>query len=334
MAITPGENPFEWQGLGEDPNKSKSTGTGRPANNYYNQNGFGTGLPGQQPGFGAQPTFDPNGLPDQGQSPDGSGGAPGAYTNPNGDPFNQPKLDGSLGDRNGSGGASGGPGLRPEAPLAGPGYLEDLYKDHGRDLIDNQSASEDLYSRGVNASNPYYDFAQQQAIKSINDSASASGGFNSSYTQNLIGKTVADIRGQQAHELGQLAGQADENKRGRYDSSFKYAGDAQDQMEDRANMGLDRDIKIAEGRSGLVGGFYGKAGDETQQAIMARIEAELKKSGLTAAEAKQQADQMMAAMEIYSKFYGAGGGGGGGSGISTPGSGGGGGGGGGTTWYV
>src|SRR5678816_365972 len=42
-----------------------------------------------------------------------------------------------------------------EAPLAGPGYYEEYYKAHGNDLM-SPSSSEDLYSRGVEGSNPYY----------------------------------------------------------------------------------------------------------------------------------------------------------------------------------
>lgn len=330
--ITPGaENPFEWQGLGEKPKTQNPTNTG---NNYFdNGTAFGESrLPGQGTGTSGNPvqnTFDPNRLP--GEQPANTFRSGDAYTDPNGDPFNQPTLGGTIGSRNGpKGTGSVTKPPTPDYPLAGPGYQEDLYKDHGKDLIDTPSASEDLYSRGVTASNPYYDFAQKEAIKAINDSSAARGNFNSSYAQNLIGKTVADIRGQQAHELGMLAGQADEGKRGRYDSSFKYAGDAQDRFEGRANKSLDYQEKLSRGQSELVNNFYKTAGEQGFKAAMAEIEATLKKAGLTAAEAQLMMDQFMAGVETVGTIYGAGGMGGGGGGGSA----GSGGGGAGPTLYV
>lgn len=184
----------------------------------------------------------------------------------------------------GGGGDSGGP---TDYPLADPGYNEDFYKKYGQDLVNTPSASEDLYAKGAAGSNPFYDYAQQETIKAINDASAARGDFNSSYTMRNIGNAVADLRGQQAHELGQLAGQADSAKLGRYNASEGYSADAQHAMEGRANAGLDRQMSISNNEANQVGGFYGKAGDESQQAEMARIETYLKQAGLSAEETKQ-----------------------------------------------
>lgn len=178
----------------------------------------------------------------------------------------------------------------PEGPLSGPGYGEDWYKQYGQDLMNTPSASEDLYARGVEASNPYYDYAEQQAIKAINDASAARGNFNSSYTLKNIGNTVADIRGQQAKGLTDLAGQADAGKFGRYDRGSSYSGRAQNLMEDRARGGIDAYGDLARSQADMTRGFYGAAGDQYSAANMAAIEAALKASGMDAAEAKAYVD--------------------------------------------
>lgn len=171
-----------------------------------------------------------------------------------------------------------------DPPLAGPGYNEEFYKTHGQDLLNTPSASEDLYAKGAEGSNPFYDYAQQQALKAINDASSSRGGFNSSHTMNEIGNTVADLRGQQAHELGMLAGQADSGKFGRYDRTEQYSKDAQDALRSRANDAVDRYRGLANDQADKVGGFYGEAGRESALASMEAIQAMLKKSGIPEAE--------------------------------------------------
>lgn len=304
---------LRWTPLSATQPQPQPTGTGG-APTYREASFNDNALPGAGTSLGTDPSFDQNVLPGQGQSFTGAGSTPNAYTNPNSNPFDQPRLNGSMGSpppftKRGSGylppppGAGGG----DESPLAGPGYREDWYKKYGQDLMGDPTASERLFDMGVAGSNPYYDFAQQQAIKAINDSAAARGGFNSSYTQNLIGKTVADIRGQQAHELNMLAGQADTGKFGRYDRGERYAGNAQDAMENRANRGLDYAYKLASGKANLVPGFYGEAGRESFQAQMAAIEAALKKAGLTSAEAQQMLNQFGQGVGIFTSLYGMGG---------------------------
>jgi hypothetical protein len=226
----------------------------------------------------------------------------------NGDPFNQPILGGPALNGPTAGKPTGNPNATPppEAPLAGPGYQEDWYKTYGQDLMGAPSASEDLFAKGMAGSNPFYDEAQKQATKAINDASAARGGFNSSHAITAIGNTAAKLRGLQAHELGQLAGQADAGKFGRYDRGNDYAGDAQKAMENRANTGLDAQFKLSSGQASLVQGFFETAGKGYTQAQMAAVEAALKASGLTSAEAKAMMDQATAVAGIVGSFYGAG----------------------------
>jgi hypothetical protein len=237
------------------------------------------------------------------------------YTSGVGDPFNQPTLGGTIGSRNNTGGGGtlpGAPGAGGEAPLAGPGYEEDWYKKYGQDLMGAPSASEDLFAKGMAGSNPFYDEAQKQATKAINDASAARGGFNSSHAITAIGNTTAKLRGLQAHELGMLAGQADAGKFGRYDRGNDYASGAQRAMENRANSGLDRDMRLSDSQANLVQGFFETAGKGYTAAQMAAVEAALKASGLTSAEAKAMMDQATSVAGIIGSFYGGGGGGGGG----------------------
>jgi hypothetical protein len=190
----------------------------------------------------------------------------------------------------GSGAPTGG-----EPPLAGPGYGEDFYKKYGEDLMKTPSASESLYAQGAAASNPFYDYAEGQTTKAINDASAARGNFNSSYTMKNIGNAVANLRGQQAHELGQLAGQADQGKFGRYDRGSTYASRAQDQTENRIKGGLDAYGNLARDRAGLVDNFYGEAGRGMSTANLAAIEAQLKAAGMDAAETKAYLDFLVTA---------------------------------------
>jgi hypothetical protein len=181
-----------------------------------------------------------------------------------------------------------------EGPLSGPGYYEEFYKAHGNDLM-TPSASEDLYSRGVEGSNPYYDYAEQRATDSINAASRARGGFNSGAALAQIGNSSAFLRGEQAHELGQLAGQADQGRIGRYGLTGQMADTAQGRMEGRITGGIDREMALAGDEAKLAGGFYGKAGDLTQQANLEAIRAKLSASGMDAAEVKQYMDMLSSA---------------------------------------
>lgn len=244
---------------------------------------FGRSDPGswyapQQPGGrpAPSPTADPyTGAPAPGahnafgpSAPDPGKGS--AYPTPG---FGQPPA-----------GGGGGSGSGSEGVLSGPGYNEDFYKKYGDDLMGKPSASEDLYSQGVAGSNPFYDYAQDQTIKAINDQSSVRGNFNSSYTMKNIGTQVASLRGQQAHELGMLAGQADQGRFGRYDRAEGYSKDAQRSTEDRVKAAGNAYTDLANDQADKVHGFYDAAGKEMSQADMAAIEVQMKRAGMTAEE--------------------------------------------------
>lgn len=189
-----------------------------------------------------------------------------------------------------------------EGVLSGPGYNEDWYKTYGQDLMKSPSASEQLFAKGMEGSNPYYDYAQQEAVKAINDASAARLNFNSSYTMKQIGNTVANIRGQQAKGLTDLAGQSDAARVGRYDFSAGAARSAQNSTEDRIRQIMGGTTDLARGRAGLVDNFYTNAGNISNKANMAAIEAALKESGLSAAEIQNLINNALQAGGVVSKF--------------------------------
>lgn len=291
-----------------NPTTTKSSPYATAANGYYDAtfdknaaaNGTGTAPPGSPGGsvggFGSGFTGiggNVGGI--------GTGGADQTYGNTWNQLQNQVKGAAGLTNINGAVGVARDSALAQNAPLADPGYLEDLYKQHGQDLINDPSASEKLFAEGAAGSNPFYDYAQQQTIKAIDDSSAARGNYNSSYTLHNIGNAVADLRGQQAHELGQLAGQSDTARANRYNDSFNYADRAQGRMEGRARSSIEDQGTIDRGRAGLVNGFYGEAGKESTAAYMAKIEAMLKESGMPLEEQKQILDSILATAGVVTK---------------------------------
>lgn len=243
---------------------------------FYNQS---------QPGWvPPKPNITPSGSTAVG--PDGNVGPFG------GRPIPQPGADPAPAPGMGKGylGTYVPPDNSGEGVLSGPGYDEEWYKKHGEDLVNTPSASEDLYSRGVSGSNPFYDYAQQQTIKAINDASAARGNSNSSFTMKNIGNAVADLRGQQAHELGQLAGQADSAKTSRYGASQRFANSAQDSTESRINQVTRNTTDLADKQARLVNPFYSEAGRQMSAADMANIELLLKKAGLSGQQAKEMLD--------------------------------------------
>lgn len=105
-----------------------------------------------------------------------------------------------------------------------PSAAEDFYSKYGQDFA-NKSNSETLYSQGVDHLNPYYDYATQVGTKAINDAAAAHGGFSST-AMNQIGLLNANLRGQQAKDMANLAKQADDERLGRYNQGEAEAGAA------------------------------------------------------------------------------------------------------------
>lgn len=189
------------------------------------------------------------------------------------------------------GAATGTPPPPPPGgyPLATPGAAENFYSQHGNDLMD-PSASEKLFAEGDAGSNPFYDYAEGRATDSINAAERARGGYNSGAALAEIGNSSAYLRGQQAHELGQLAGQSDTQRLGRYGLTGQMADTAESQQQNRIMGGINAEMGLDSSQAGQVGGFYGTAGGENQQAQMASIEAKLQASGMPAAEIKQYMD--------------------------------------------
>jgi len=189
-----------------------------------------------------------------------------------------------------------------EGVLSGAGYNEDWYKTYGQDLMKDPSASEQLFQAGMSASNPFYDYAEKMSAKGINDDAAARGNFNSSFTLNRLANSRDSIRGAQAKELGDRAGQSDAARAGRYDASGRFARDAQDSTENRVRQATGGYMDLARGQSGLVDNFYGKAGDISNKANMAALEAALKEAGLSASEIQNLINNVLQAGGVASKF--------------------------------
>lgn len=184
-----------------------------------------------------------------------------------------------------------------EGPLSGPGYYEKFYEEHGGDLM-GPSSSEQLFAKGMEGSNPFYDYAEQRATDSVNAAARARGGWNSGAAVQQIGNQSSYLRGQQAKGLTDLAGQSDTSKLGRYGLTGQMADRAQSHKEDRLTGGYDREYGIGKAQADDVQGFYGAAGQLSQTPGMAAIEAKLKAAGMDAAEIKQFFDMVTGTAKV------------------------------------
>lgn len=202
----------------------------------------------------------------------------------------------------GMAGVAGGMAHAPTSPTttapAGPpasgllsdaGYGEDFYKTHGQDLM-GDSNTERLFDQGMAGSNPYYDEAQRVATKTLNDQAAARGGFNSGATLQAIGNSAANLRGQQAAGLTNLAGDADRTKIARYGVTEGFANDAQHDFENRVTGGVDRETGLDTHQADAVNPYYAEGGRENLSAQMAAIEAEYKKGNIDASTRQKEID--------------------------------------------
>lgn len=190
---------------------------------------------------------------------------------------------GGLGLAAGSGTAAA---TAQTGPLSQPGYSENFYSRHGNDLM-NPSNSEQLYAEGDAGSNSYYDYAQQQATNSIDAAERVRGGDNSGAALAEIGNSTANLRGQQALGLTQLAGQADTAKEGRYGLTGQMADTAQSHEEARINGGVSGQAGISGAQAGQVNQFYSQADKDYQSGNMAAVELDLKAAGMSEAEIQQ-----------------------------------------------
>jgi hypothetical protein len=206
-----------------------------------------------------------------------------------------------------SGPAAGGgaPGVNTGAPpkgregvLSGPGTGEDWYKTYGKGLTETPGYGEELYKQGVGALNPYYDNAQKEMVREVNNATAARGGFNSSYAINRIARGTESLRGQQARDMAQMAAEADRERLGRMGAGFGAASGAQGLTDSRVQKAVDDAIRLAGGKAGQVGGFYGNIQHGYDAATMASIEANLKASGMSAAEIQSVVNTLMQGASI------------------------------------
>lgn len=203
-----------------------------------------------------------------------------------------------VGAFNPHGGGGGKPGAGGEGLLSGPGYGEDWYKSYGNDLMGGPGDSEKLFAQGMAGSNPFYDYATQQATKGVRDAAAGRGGFNSGAAIQAEGNVTANLRGQQAQGLTDLAGQSDASRLARYSAGERFAGNAQDRLEDRVRGAFSDELSLADKRSGLVDNFYGAAGEQDMRAKMAAIEAKFKAGNIDAATRQAELNALTSLAEV------------------------------------
>jgi hypothetical protein len=107
------------------------------------------------------------------------------------------------------------------------GAQEAWYAKYGGDPM-AKSYTETLYEGGIGQLDPAYQYAQDQALKAARTASAARSQFNSTYAGQEERDLAANIRGQQASKWVDLAPQADQAKRARYDQGERFAGDSQD----------------------------------------------------------------------------------------------------------
>lgn len=184
-----------------------------------------------------------------------------------------------------------------------PGAAENLYATHGQDLINTPSASENLYSQGIGQLDPYYDYATKRAAQSINDASAARGNWNSSATLYGLGDSAANLRGQQAAQMGARASAADSAKVSRYGAGFDEAnasdaghnsrigaaenlyGGWQQQEENRLGGALSTSTTLSKDQSDAIAAAYKNAGDLNNTDNLEAFNAQLQKLGIDPASA-------------------------------------------------
>ena len=233
----------------------------------------------------------------------------------------QNRTDKAAADKAAAGPLSGpGPLEQWSAANAGafdkPSSAESLYGQHGQDLINTPSASETLYGQGMRQMDPYYDYAQQKATRSINDAAAARGNWNSSNATNNIRDSAANLYGQQAMQMGARASAADSAKLGRYGAAENEAGSSdsayntrvsgaeslygnwQQAQEGRLGGAQTSATQLAGQQANTVEQAYQKAGDLSNADNLEAFNAQLQKLGI---------DPKSSAVQDFIKTLGAGG---------------------------
>jgi hypothetical protein len=134
-----------------------------------------------------------------------------------------------------------GPGETFDATHSGdfntPGATESTYAAHGQDPFNTPSNSQTLFNEGSAGNDPYYNYAQKMTDQSVNAAARARGGWNSGATLETIGLSDANLRGQQAQSIYNLAPQADSAERQRLSQGFDFANQNDTAMANRVGAG-------------------------------------------------------------------------------------------------
>jgi hypothetical protein len=269
------------------PNTANTLGKPQGYNNYLDMNGL-TPWQANQPQPGSGMTTPAGVLGKRAGMSGGAGNAVGA------------------GNPGTSGGGGAGVGTPSEGVLSGPGYNEDWYKAHSTDM-NGPSSSTKLFNEGMAGSNPFYDNAIQQADQQINNESANRGGWNSSSTMNTIGLTNANLRGQQAHELGMLAGQADSADTSRFTAGSGASNTAQDSTENRVNSATNGYLNLSKDQASMVQDFYDMAAKGLELTDMAAIEAQMKASGMSAQEIASVTNDLLKVASIGVSASGGGG---------------------------
>lgn len=194
------------------------------------------------------------------------------------------------------------PGAPPSTgPLSGPGYNEQWYAQHGNDN-EGPTNSQTLFTEGAAGSNPFYMNAVNQTDKSINAAENARGNWNSSAALGTIGQANADIYGQQAQGLTNLASQADTANTNQFLSNSSASNTAQNSTQNRIGGDITANMNLSSAQAGLVNQFYSQAQSGELTADMASIEAQLQASGVDAATAQAITNDILQAGGIGAKL--------------------------------
>lgn len=143
------------------------------------------------------------------------------------------------------------------------------YFGQSQDLLNQQktalsgpSLSQQRYADLQGGNDPYFNYMLQRGNKQLDNTFSAQGGFNSGARLQAGSDFQANLAAQQSQQMSGLAGQADQEQRGRLADIF------------------GRQFGISQGEAGATEKAYGAGGGFFERGQMASIEAALQKAGI------------------------------------------------------
>lgn len=143
------------------------------------------------------------------------------------------------------------------------------YFGQSQDLLNSQkgalsgpSLSEKRYADLQGGNDPYFNYMLDKGNRSLGNTFAAQGGFNSGAHDQAQSDFQANLAAQQSQQMSGLAGQADQEQRGRLGDIF------------------GRQFGISQGQAGATAGAYGIGGALANKDSLAAIEAALQKGGL------------------------------------------------------